>query len=108
RPPPLPYTPPFRSDPDPADADVREALAGNLCRCTGYEKILDAVRLAAARVVGAGRCGGSRPAPGGPAPGGVTDASGCVAPPGLVTTRHPLYQWATRGRAVDSTLFQWL
>jgi aerobic carbon-monoxide dehydrogenase small subunit len=34
----------------PADADVREALAGNLCRCTGYEKILDAVRLAAERV----------------------------------------------------------
>jgi carbon-monoxide dehydrogenase small subunit len=36
-------------DPDPTDADVREALAGNLCRCTGYEKILDAVRLAASR-----------------------------------------------------------
>jgi xanthine dehydrogenase iron-sulfur cluster and FAD-binding subunit A len=36
--------------PDPADADIREALAGNLCRCTGYEKILDAVRLAAARL----------------------------------------------------------
>lgn len=34
---------------DPADADIREALSGNLCRCTGYEKILDAVRLAAAR-----------------------------------------------------------
>ncbi len=34
---------------DPSDADVREALAGNLCRCTGYEKILDAVRLAASR-----------------------------------------------------------
>jgi aerobic carbon-monoxide dehydrogenase small subunit len=33
----------------PSDAEVREALAGNLCRCTGYEKILDAVRLAAAR-----------------------------------------------------------
>jgi len=33
-------------DPSPSDADVREALAGNLCRCTGYEKILDAVRLA--------------------------------------------------------------
>ena len=36
-------------DPSPSDADVREALAGNLCRCTGYEKILDAVRLAAGR-----------------------------------------------------------
>jgi carbon-monoxide dehydrogenase small subunit len=33
----------------PADAEIREALAGNLCRCTGYEKILDAVRLAARR-----------------------------------------------------------
>src|SRR5580692_1565602 len=33
----------------PADAEIREALAGNLCRCTGYEKILDAVRLAADR-----------------------------------------------------------
>ncbi len=32
----------------PSDAEIREALAGNLCRCTGYEKILDAVRLAAA------------------------------------------------------------
>jgi aerobic carbon-monoxide dehydrogenase small subunit len=36
----------------PADPDIREALAGNLCRCTGYEKILDAVRLAAGRVGG--------------------------------------------------------
>ncbi|TDC19251.1 (2Fe-2S)-binding protein [Streptomyces sp. 8K308] len=35
--------------PRPSDADIREALSGNLCRCTGYEKILDAVRLAAAR-----------------------------------------------------------
>ncbi|MEU9114051.1 (2Fe-2S)-binding protein [Streptomyces sp. NPDC048483] len=33
----------------PSDGDIREALSGNLCRCTGYEKILDAVRLAAAR-----------------------------------------------------------
>jgi len=33
--------------PDPSDAEIREALAGNLCRCTGYEKILSAVRLAA-------------------------------------------------------------
>jgi carbon-monoxide dehydrogenase small subunit len=32
--------------PDPSDGDVREALAGNLCRCTGYEAIVAAVRLA--------------------------------------------------------------
>jgi carbon-monoxide dehydrogenase small subunit len=36
-------------DPSPDDDTVREALAGNLCRCTGYEKILDAVRVAAER-----------------------------------------------------------
>ncbi|WP_158841928.1 (2Fe-2S)-binding protein [Saccharothrix deserti] len=35
--------------PQPSDPEIREALAGNLCRCTGYEKILDAVRLAATR-----------------------------------------------------------
>jgi aerobic carbon-monoxide dehydrogenase small subunit len=39
----------LRRHPDPSDADIREALAGNLCRCTGYEAILDAVRMAAAR-----------------------------------------------------------
>jgi carbon-monoxide dehydrogenase small subunit len=39
-------------NPDPSDVEIREALAGNLCRCTGYEKILDAVRLAAARKAG--------------------------------------------------------
>ncbi|MEV6592058.1 (2Fe-2S)-binding protein [Streptomyces acidicola] len=36
-------------NPNPTDTDIREALSGNLCRCTGYEKIMDAVRLAAAR-----------------------------------------------------------
>ena len=35
-------------NPAPSDAEIREALAGNLCRCTGYEKIIDAVRIAAA------------------------------------------------------------
>ena len=34
-------------NPNPSDPEIREALAGNLCRCTGYEKILDAVRTAA-------------------------------------------------------------
>ncbi len=36
-------------DPSPDELTVREALSGNLCRCTGYQKILDAVRLAADR-----------------------------------------------------------
>lgn len=40
----------LQRDPHPDDAEIREALAGNLCRCTGYEKILDAVRLAADRL----------------------------------------------------------
>ena len=36
-------------NPSPTDHEIREALAGNLCRCTGYEKILDAVRASATR-----------------------------------------------------------
>ena len=39
----------LRRVPQPTDDDIREGLAGNLCRCTGYQKILDAVRLAAQR-----------------------------------------------------------
>ena len=42
-------------NPKPARQEVKEALAGNLCRCTGYTKILDAVELAALRMVGAQR-----------------------------------------------------
>jgi carbon-monoxide dehydrogenase small subunit len=34
---------------DPTDEAIREAIAGNLCRCTGYTKIVDAIRLAATR-----------------------------------------------------------
>ncbi len=36
-------------NPDPTDDEIREALSGNLCRCTGYAKIFEAVRLAASR-----------------------------------------------------------
>jgi carbon-monoxide dehydrogenase small subunit len=39
----------LRHRPSPTDEDIREAPAGNLCRCTGYETIMDGVRLAAAR-----------------------------------------------------------
>jgi carbon-monoxide dehydrogenase small subunit len=39
----------LRHNPEPTDHEVREALSGNLCRCTGYAKIFDAVRLAAER-----------------------------------------------------------
>jgi carbon-monoxide dehydrogenase small subunit len=37
----------LQRNPSPSDPEIREALAGNLCRCTGYEKIMDAVRTAA-------------------------------------------------------------
>jgi aerobic-type carbon monoxide dehydrogenase small subunit (CoxS/CutS family) len=38
--------------PSPSEADIREALSGNLCRCTGYQHIVDAVALAAERMRG--------------------------------------------------------
>jgi carbon-monoxide dehydrogenase small subunit len=44
----------LQRDPDPSEGEIREALSGNVCRCTGYAKILDAVRLAAARLREAG------------------------------------------------------
>jgi aerobic carbon-monoxide dehydrogenase small subunit len=43
----------LRRNPRPSDPEIREALAGNLCRCTGYQKIVDAVMVASERL-GAG------------------------------------------------------
>jgi len=40
----------LRRTPEPTTVEIREALAGNICRCTGYAKILDAVHLAAERM----------------------------------------------------------
>jgi len=62
----------LRRVPRPADPEIREALAGNLCRCTGYEKILDAVRLAAARRAGLGAAHSGEPGE----PGRSRDADG--------------------------------
>ena len=39
----------LRENPDPTDEEIREAISGNLCRCTGYVNIVKAVRLAAER-----------------------------------------------------------
>jgi carbon-monoxide dehydrogenase small subunit len=39
----------LRDNPEPSDAEIREALSGNICRCTGYGKILEAVRRSASR-----------------------------------------------------------
>jgi carbon-monoxide dehydrogenase small subunit len=40
----------LRENPDPSEDEIREALSGNLCRCTGYQHIVDAVKLAALRL----------------------------------------------------------
>jgi carbon-monoxide dehydrogenase small subunit len=40
----------LRDNPDPTDAEIREGLEGNLCRCTGYQNIVRAVRAAAAEL----------------------------------------------------------
>ncbi len=40
----------LRDNPRPTDSEIRAALSGNLCRCTGYQNIVKAVRLAASRI----------------------------------------------------------
>jgi aerobic carbon-monoxide dehydrogenase small subunit len=71
-------------NPSPTDPEIREALAGNLCRCTGYEKILAAVRLAAGRTGGGASglgqgvwtTGGTRSGPGLPSRSGAPGTEG--------------------------------
>jgi carbon-monoxide dehydrogenase small subunit len=68
----------LRTNPSPSDSEIREGLEGNLCRCTGYENIVRAVKRAAA--AGAGRVastgGGEQAASTGAAvqPAGTADA----------------------------------
>ena len=42
----------LNKNPDPTEDEIRRAMSGNLCRCTGYTKIIEAVRLAADRMAG--------------------------------------------------------
>jgi aerobic-type carbon monoxide dehydrogenase small subunit (CoxS/CutS family) len=42
----------LRRNSNPSRAEIREGLAGNLCRCTGYQKIVDAVQMAAGSIKG--------------------------------------------------------
>jgi aerobic-type carbon monoxide dehydrogenase small subunit (CoxS/CutS family) len=73
----------LESNPKPTRDEIREALAGNLCRCTGYTKILDAVELAALRMTsgtGAGRSA-SRGASGAEVSGEMTEVRARVPAP---------------------------
>jgi carbon-monoxide dehydrogenase small subunit len=40
----------LEKNPDPSEEEIREAISGNLCRCTGYQHIMDAVKLAAEKM----------------------------------------------------------
>ena len=43
----------LKNNPDPTEAEIREGIEGNLCRCTGYQNIVRAVQSAAAEMTGA-------------------------------------------------------
>jgi carbon-monoxide dehydrogenase small subunit len=53
----------LQDNPDPTDAEIREGLEGNLCRCTGYQNIVRAVRDAAAELRAAGEAAGKSAQP---------------------------------------------
>ncbi|HRV91872.1 MAG TPA: (2Fe-2S)-binding protein [Anaerolineae bacterium] len=42
----------LQENPNPSEQDIREAISGNICRCTGYQHIVDAVKIAAAKMEG--------------------------------------------------------
>lgn len=46
----LTLVPFLEGNPDPSEAEIRDAIAGNLCRCTGYQHIVDAAKLAAEKM----------------------------------------------------------
>jgi carbon-monoxide dehydrogenase small subunit len=73
---------------DATRQEIREALAGNLCRCTGYTKILESVELAARRMREHG--GGAGPAaPAGPRVGSLVEVEDPAPQPGAVTLGMP-------------------
>ncbi len=82
----------LQRNPNPSEAEIRHALKGNLCRCTGYQHIVNAVMYAAGKSTGepvaAGIAGATREvatAPAGEAPAGI--ASGDIAAPAGTPTR---------------------
>jgi 8-oxoguanine deaminase len=78
---------------------------------TRYDEGHVIVRDGVIAAVGAGRAPGTTSAATGATGGEETrrvDGSGCVLTPGFVNVHHHLYQWATRGLAVDAPLFDWL
>ena len=53
----------LRDHPDPSDAEIRRAISGNMCRCTGYHKIVESVKVAGAELRGEPRVAPAAPVP---------------------------------------------
>ncbi|MBL8380218.1 MAG: molybdopterin-dependent oxidoreductase [Burkholderiales bacterium] len=86
----------LRECPDPSEDEVRDRISGNLCRCTGYQPIIDAALLAAARLRGAPLHGAASAAPEPPADG----ASGAFVGRPVLRTEDPALLRG-EGRFVD-------